>query len=373
MTGRTDNPSVVVAGGGLIGLCTAWALVGYGYRVRLIDAGRVGREASWAGGGILFPIYPWKYPLAVQRLAQRGRTIYDAFTREVDAVSGIDSENRRTGLCVLDANEAEAAEAWAAAHEEPIETLRRAELQRLQPGLASGTARYFPNAAQVRNPRLCRSLAVALRARGAEITEHCPARSVASAGGRFIGFDTDQERVAADYGVVACGAWSTAIVAGIAPLPITPVKGQMIVLEGQPGQLGPVLLQGGRYVIPRSDGRIVVGSTVEHAGFDYTIDADTASQLKASAAAMLPALGDLPICHHWAGLRPATVDELPAIGALPGVDGLYINAGHYRNGVLCAPSSAELLGRLMQGRGQPADAVFDPGRFQSEMTTSTCR
>jgi len=353
---------VAIAGGGLAGLASAWYLNEAGYRVALIDAAQPGRAASWAGGGILFPIYPWKYPLPVQRLAQRGRAIYDRFTRHVDAVSGIDSENRRTGLCVLDSDEVMAGQQWARGHDEPVELLERDGLATLQPGAQASSALYFPRAAQVRNSRLCRSLTVALAKRGVAIIDHCRVIGIDERNDRFAGFVTDNGTILAACGVIACGAWSNRLLDAFSIAPVNPVKGQMILMKLAPGAVGPVLLQSGRYVIPRRDGHVLVGSTLEAVGFDTATDDATARALQASAADMLPALADAPIESRWAGLRPATRDAIPLIGAIRALPGLYVNTAQYRNGVLCAPASAEILLESIHGDVVAPVAAFDPAR-----------
>jgi len=362
---------VAIAGGGLAGLASAWYLNEAGYRVALIDAAQPGRAASWAGGGILFPIYPWKYPLPVQRLAQRGRAIYDRFTRNVDAISGIDSENRRTGLCVLDADEIGAGLNWAREYHEPVDTLDCATLARMQPGLAATpSALYFPQAAQVRNPRLCRSLTAALMARGVEIISHRRVTGIHEQQGWFAGFVTDGGIVHAARGVIACGAWSTVLLQSYCRIPVFPVKGQMILLHGGRDRIGPVLLRGGRYVIPRRDGRILVGSTLEEDAFDTRTDAATAQSLQASAAGMMPSLAELSVESQWAGLRPATQDGCPIIGAVDALPGLYVNTAQYRNGVLCAPASAEVLFQSIDCDAAAPVAAFDPARRCTPGVTS---
>jgi glycine oxidase len=370
MTSSTD---IAIVGGGLIGLTSAWYLLDAGYRVTVIEAGRIGQEASWAGGGILFPIYPWKYPPAVQRLAQRGRAIYAHFTAAVDSVSGIDSENRQTGLVVLDTEEQAEGEAWARAHDEPVSRLDATTLRRRFGNTEHAQGLFFAEAAQVRNPRLCQSLRLALACRGATLIEHTPVTGVQAVRGRFAGFETTDGGIRAEYGVVAAGAWSSDLLGAGAAMPIFPVGGQMLLLRGEPGQLASVLLAQGRYAIPRRDGRILVGSTLEAPSFDKRTDDTTAAALRSSAAMLSQALAPLPVERHWAGLRPATADELPLIGAAPGLSGLYFNTGQYRNGVLCAPSSAELLCDAIVNDREAPEPAFSPNRasVQKQGATST--
>lgn len=341
-TGATSF-DVAIAGAGLVGLASAWMLHRAGYRVAVIEAGRVGQEASWAGGGILFPVYPWKYPAPVQTLAQRGRVLYSSFCNEVDAVSGVDSQYRQTGLYVLSESEFGASKMWCDANDEPLEWPGPRRLDYLQPRLMTSQAAYLPAVAQVRNPRLCRSVHAALVAEGVCIVDQSPVTNIAQQGGQFIGFETGAGVVHADRGVVAAGAWTAGLLAPWCDLPIYPVKGQMILLRGAPNQLNRILFKDDLYAIPRADGRVLVGSTLEDTGFDQSLNCDASALLHAAAADMMPALGKLPLERQWTGLRPATSDEVPYIGAVPSLGGLYVNAGHYRNGVVCAPASAEIL------------------------------
>lgn len=342
---------VAIAGGGLIGLLTAYMLTEVGLSVRLLETGEAGREASWAGGGILWPIYPWRYPEAVQVLAQRGRRLYPALCEALYESTGIDPEYRETGLLLLDQGERAAALHWCDEHDEPVQILDASGMGSHQPGLGtSAGALYLPRIAQVRNPRLCRALVRALRQRGVVIEERTPATGIAARAGRFQGLQAADGLRPAGIGVIAAGAWSGRLLPG---LDVYPVKGQMLLLRGGPGLVRHILLRDGDYVIPRADGRILVGSTVEETGFDKAVDAGVRQSLASGASATLPALGRLPLEAHWAGLRPATADGVPFIGRVPEMDGLYVNTGQYRNGVVNAPSSARLLAQMIRGDADP--------------------
>lgn len=334
---------VLVVGGGLLGLCTAWSLREGGARVSVFDAGRAGAAASWAGGGILWPIYPWRYPPCVQLLALAGAARYPDLCQNLTAVSGVDCELRRSGVLILDVSERAAALRWAGENNTCAIIHDEASLAATAPGLRASQAVGLPGVRQVRNPRLCKALVRALRARGVGMREHCRVRSLRMAGGRVQGIQTDTGNVAGAAVVIAAGSWSTAIAPADALAPVRPVKGQMLLLRGRPGLLATIIVRDGHYLIPRADGHILVGSTVEHAGFDTTPTAAARKRLQSFAISLLPALAGLPVVAHWAGLRPATDDGLPRTGPVPAVPGLYVNTGHYRNGVVCAPAAGALL------------------------------
>lgn len=345
-----QSTDVIIAGGGLMGLSSAYYLASKGLSVRLLDSGRIARQASWAGGGILWPLYAWRYPQAVQEMAQCGRRLYPAWCESLREETGIDPQFRECGLLVGDTQEQPNAQHWCNNNQESLEIIEDAGAA--QAGLTLQTpVMRLPKVAQVRNPRLCKALAASLAASGVIIHEHEAVESVSGHDGLFQGMRSKQAFYPAKIGIVAAGAWSSQLVADTR---LFPVKGQMLLLRGEPGLLKHILLYKGHYVIPRADGQILVGSTVEHAGFDVTTDANVQQKLQACAAELVPALGRLPMVLHWAGLRPATDDDVPFVGSVPGSSGLYINAGHYRNGVVTAPASAALLTRLITG-GSGAD------------------
>lgn len=333
-----------------MGLSSAYYLASKGLSVRLLDSGRVARQASWAGGGILWPLYAWHYPQPVQEMAQCGRRLYPAWCEDLREETGIDPQYRECGLLVCDVHEQVDAQRWCADNHEPLEIIEEAGAA--QAGLALQTrVMHLSKVAQVRNPRLCKALAASLAASGALIHEHEAVESILTRGGVFQGMRSKQAFYPAKIGIVATGAWTSQLMPSAR---LFPVKGQMLLLRGEPGLLKHILLHDGHYVIPRADGQVLVGSTVECAGFDVTTDPNIQVRLKACAAELMPALGRLPVVSHWAGLRPATDDEVPFVGPVPESSGLYINAGHYRNGVVTAPASAQLLARLITGGSSAA-------------------
>lgn len=363
MRRERDAETVTIVGAGIVGLTTALALSDVGLAVRVVERGAVGREASWAGGGILCPLHPWRYPDAVQALAWRAAAAYPALADRLARTTGIDPEWTRSGLLILGGDEA-AALAWGRRWAQPAAICTPAEVATLEPALACANrpAVRLAAVAQVRNPRLLRALAQALEARGVAIHTRCPVQRLQVAAGRVVALETGTGLLATDGPVVvAAGAWSAGLLAPLgAPLPVAPIKGQMLLFEAAPGLIRHVVLQTDRYAVPRRDGRVLFGSTVEQTGFDTATDAATREQLQADAVRLIPALAKARLAAHWAGLRPGSPEGIPVVGRHPALRNLWVNAGHFRNGVLLAPATAELLVDRLLGRVPALDpAPYD--------------
>lgn len=358
--------NMIVIGGGVIGLMTAIELMRSGVTVTLVERGQIGREASWAGGGILWPLYPWRYPPAVVALAQWSRSIYPELAAQLWRDTGIDSEWENSGLLMLDTAQHPAALAWAAQQHEAVETLPPVDLKNLEPALAPfQTAVRFPAVAQIRNPYLLQALQHAARQMGIQMIEQCAARTLKIKGDHVAGVRTSQGDLEADGVVVAAGAWSSDILPSFpAVKPITPARGQMLLLRAPPGEVRHITLHEGRYLIPRRDGRILVGSTVEHVGFDKTPTAEARTTLLAFAQRLFPGLRHAALERHWAGLRPSTEQGVPYIGPVPGLNGLFLNSGHFRNGLVMAPAAARLVVDMILQR----PPIMDPHPYTPLVT-----
>ncbi len=220
---------------------------------------------------------------------------------------------------------------------------------------------WLPEVAQVRNPRLLAALRAAVVQLGGTIHEHCPATGVLTQSGRVTAVQTPADTFPADTVVLATGAWSGLGLAGLAATPhIRPIRGQMLLFKLQPGVLDTILYRNGLYLIPRRDGHVLVGSTLEDAGFDKSTDAATRRRLHLEAAELLPALAAMQPVRHWVGLRPGSPDNIPVIDRHPDFENVFVNTGHYRYGVTLAPASAELLVDVMKGQA-PA---LNPGPYR---------
>ncbi len=345
--------TTVVVGGGLVGLTSVLALLRHGIKVTVLERGDFSRSASWAGGGILCPLLPWDAAPELGPLVRWAQAEYPRFCEELAAQSGIDSEWTRSGLLVLESAEQAAALAWARQTGAVVELVRNEHLREIEPQLNRELDHglLLPEVAQVRNNRLLHAVVLAVRRLGGEVHEPVTVRSIVVKAGRVVGVMTDKGEMAADRVILAAGAWSAALLGEYGRgLAMEPVRGQMLLYRGAPGMVRHILLKGSHYVVPRRDGHLLVGSTVERVGFDAATTAAGRQELQAAGASLVPALAGMPVVGHWAGLRPALPRGIPVIAAHPTVEGLFLNTGHYRNGVLLALASARLLTDLILGR-----------------------
>ncbi|MBI2383657.1 MAG: glycine oxidase ThiO [Gammaproteobacteria bacterium] len=347
-----SNSSVVVIGGGVVGLSTAHALATAGCAVTVFERRSGAQEASWAGGGILAPLMPWECPAALSSVLAYSQRIYPALCATLHAHTGVDPEWTRSGALIL------------GGHEDPAgvgQWLQPQELAATEPSVRAGRALLLDDVAQVRNPRLLAAFYARLPQLGVRLRLEEDATGLDVRGGRVAGVRAGAERLAADAVVVAAGAWSPALLdpTGL-KLPVRPVKGQMLLLRGRPGLFRRIVLGCEAYLVPRRDGRILVGSTVEDAGFDKRPTESARIALRAAAEALVPATAGLPLEAHWAGLRPGSPDGLPYIGRHPELPNLFVNTGHFRLGLTLAPASAELLADLVLER----PPRFDPTPFR---------
>lgn len=354
---------VLVVGGGVIGLLTAYNLAAHVDRITLIDRSAVGQESSWAGGGIVSPLYPWRYSPAVTALAHWSQDFYPQLGQRLAAETGIDPEVHTTGLYWLDLEDEAEALAWAERNRRPLAAVDISSTYAAVPVLGAGFERaiHMADVANVRNPRLVKALKAALNAMpNVTVREHCEVQGFVLNGPRVIGVQSAQGELLADEVVLTAGAWSGELLQTLGvDLPVEPVKGQMILYKCAADFLPSMVLAKGRYAIPRRDGHILIGSTLEHAGFDKTPTQEALDSLMASAVDLLPALADATPVRQWAGLRPGSPEGVPFIGQLPRHPGLWLNCGHYRNGLVLAPASCRLLVDLMVGR----DTVIDPAPY----------
>ena len=338
--------NVLIIGAGVSGLSAALTLLLNGDYITLLERGEVGAESSWAGGGILSPLLPWDYSESLSKLALHSMACYESWATAIETQSGRLVEFTRCGMSVLGFSQPAAALAWCNRH----------SLTAVHKKTNGDDSLWLPDIAQVRNPLLVAALREAVLKLGGTIHTHCAAEAVITHAGRVVAVQTTQGTFSADRFVLATGAWAGIGLPGLVGVPhVRPIRGQMLLFKLKPGVLDSILYRDGLYLIPRRDGHVLVGSTVEDAGFDKSTDAATLQRLHAAAAKMLPVLSTMQPIRHWAGLRPGSPDNIPVIGPHPDFDNVFINTGHYRYGVTMAPASAALLLDLMEGNTPELD------------------
>jgi len=359
----------------VVGLGIAWRLAGRA-SVVMFDRGKAGAGASHAAAGMLAACCeaePGEEALVA--LGRDSQARWPGFAEELLRASGIDVELRGEGTLVLSLTADDQGEL---AHrlefqrrlDLPLEWLSAAATRAKEPHLAGKIAGavFSPQDHQVDNRKLVQALRIAAEAAGVAIHEHRPVKEIVVQAGRVAGLKFEDGTIAAaDIVVLAAGAWSRGI-AGLPPdrrPPVRPVKGQMLALrmDANAPLLNHVLWAPGAYLVPRRDGRLIVGATVEEKGFDETITAGGVMALLDAAWRSVPAIEDLPIEEIWVGHRPGSRDDAPILGPGP-LDGLFYATGHHRNGILLAPVTADAMARLVLDQiVDPAIAPFGLERF----------
>lgn len=354
----------LIIGGGVMGMMTALQLADAGQQVTLVERGECGKEASWAGGGIVSPLYPWRYDSAISQLSRWSEGAYPSLALRLLEETGIDPEYRQRGLLYLNVDDADGALRWARQLGKPLERVGADFVHAKEPGveMTGDSALWMPTLGSVRNPRLAKALKARLTAMPqVMLREQCEVSGFLQHAGSVEGVVTAQGPITAGRIIVCGGAWAAQLLAQLTvQLPVRPVKGQMIAYQAPKGLLQRVVLKDGRYIIPRADGLLLVGSTLEEAGFDKSTDEAALASLKQSAETMLPALATCPVAHQWAGLRPGSPVGIPFIGALHAWPNVFVNAGHYRNGLVLAPASTHLLVDQLLER----EPLIDPAPYQ---------
>lgn len=355
--------SVILIGAGVIGLMTARELARAGVKVTLLERGTAAREASWAGGGIVSPLYPWRHGEAVTRLALWSQSSYIQLSQELLQETGVDPELRQKGILMVDVYDQSEALQWGDDHFRPLVQVDADFVHEKEPRVnpAFRSAIWMPDVASIRNPRLGRALRISAEQNpNIELIEHCEVNGFLTEQARVVGVTSSRGEFRADATVVTSGAWSGSLLQSLGlRLPVEPVRGQMMVFKAPEGLIDRIVMLNGRYLIPRGDGRILAGSTLEHVGFDKQTTEDARQSLYESALTILPDLAQYPVEHHWAGLRPGSPEGIPYIGPVPERPGLYLNCGHYRNGLVLAPASTRLFSDLFLER----TPIIDPALY----------
>jgi glycine oxidase len=363
---------VIVIGGGVIGCSIAWRVAQAGLKVTVIERGRVGCEASRAAAGMLTPQGGAESGGPFFDLCLRSRAMYREFGREVTEASGIDIEYKDEGtlFVVLEGEDQEERTRWASWQLEaglPLEHLSADEVHKIEPAVTQSATRaiFLPEEHQVENRRLMDALEVAIRRARVELIEGSDVTAITTDQGKVTGVLCGSERLTANLVVVAAGTWSSQLLEPLGlNVRIIPALGQMIAVRGRACRIDRVVHSSKVYVVPRRDGRILIGATVEYAGFQRGVTVKGISYLLSAATEIVPSLEGCEILETWSGLRPDTVDHLPILGA-SGIDNLILATGHFRNGILLAPLTATLIAQpLINGRQPNEIAPFSVDRLE---------
>lgn len=348
---------IAIIGCGVIGMLTAWELKDEAVELTLFDQSRAGTESSWAGGGIVSPLHPWRYNDAIDQLVSWSQQRYPSLVKELNSISEAEIEFQHCGMLVFE-EERPDVNHWHQAFQKyfPDFELRHLKNDQLKqkfptfcPNKLPKSAVWMPNIAQIKNPGLMAALRQHFQSR---LMEQSRVERIIITNNQVTAVEIeDGQRYKVDKVLISAGAWSERLAKQIGiELPIYPVKGQMIRIQAHLGVLPSILVNNKRYLIPRGDGSILVGSTVEHTDYDKSTTIAAKDELYQAAIDLVPELGSNPITHHWSGLRPGTDRKVPIISADPTIKGLFISTGHFRNGLVTAPASARLMADLMLQR-----------------------
>lgn len=337
-----------------MGLMLAHQLSGAGAEVLLLDRGQCGQESSWAGGGIISPLYPWRYPEAITALASWSQQAYPQLVASLTEETGIDAELVTSGLLLLQAEDPAMAFGWAQQHHRELHSLSAYGLSKCEPALGErfDQGLFMPHVAQIRNPRLIKALCASLERRPqVEIRQQIEVLDFVRQGNRITGVQTSDGLLTGDQFIVCGGAWSSELLQAFpSSMSVMPVRGQMLLFAPNQTRLQRITIYQQKYLIPRRDGRILAGSTLERVGFHKATTQEAFDELHQIALHILPQLAKVQVEQHWSGLRPGSPRNIPYIGALPDMENLFVNAGHYRNGLVLAPAASRLMADILLQR-----------------------
>ncbi len=329
---------VAVVGGGIVGCLTALELTKRDCQVTLVErnavASQTSGESSWAGAGILFPLLPWMYKDEVNQLALAGASMYPALCEHLLTTTAIDPEFITSGMQILAPSDEKTAIDWCLKN--------NIDVQSNAQGL------FLPSVAQVRPPQLLKALRLALIQNGVELLEHTELQALTQCEQLTSWQTTSGAVLEADQFVVTSGAWSFELLKSTTQhLNIKPMRGQILLYEQDGEKLAHIVYKDGFYLVPRQDGLLLAGSTLEDVGFDKNTTEEVKLALQIKAETILPGLKNASILKHWSGLRPGTPENLPTIAAHQSIQNLYLNTGHFRYGLTMAPASAQRIVSLM--------------------------
>ncbi len=369
---------IVVVGGGVMGLSLAWELSGRGYDVSLIDREHFGPAASWAGAGILVPANEQTAIHPLDQLTALSNRLHAEWAEKLKMETGIDNGFQVCGGVYVARSLGEEAALtglrgyWDECQIE-YRDLSPAALGQWQPHLSTDGIRValsVPGEAQIRNPHHLRALRAGCRSRGVQFFHADGDSSWETRSGRLIGLRLGQQRVEGDQFCIAAGAWTGQLLHPLGVnLAMLPVRGQMLLYYWPEGRMATILNEGSRYLVPRRDGHLLVGSSTEEAGFEPTTTQPVLEELQLFAQSLLPALTTERLKSQWAGLRPATYDGFPYLGRLSNWENGFVATGHFKVGLQQSTGTAVVMADLIDQKPPTIDlAPFEPGRVKEAIS-----
>lgn len=335
----------IVIGGGIIGMTTARELAIRGLSVSLFDKGKLGRESSWAAGGILSPMRPWLEHPDSTELSNEGKVSYEGFVEGLKEQTGIDPEYYRSGILMINKSDVEHTRQWAVNNRVSFyENCKKFPSNMHIPAKSI----FLPDIAQVRVSRLLKALHASLLELDVTIFEDTAITGLEINSGRCNSVVIKSEKYYADSFIISAGAWSEKILGiNTSEIKIKPVMGQMLCVKFPSQQLETMVLDGGYYFIPRKDGHVLIGSTMEVVGFAKVTTQIARNDLMEWACAHWPDIADARFVKQWSGIRPATDNGKPYLEKLKDHENVYINTGHFRKGILQAPICARNIADMV--------------------------
>ena len=375
---ETKRANIIVVGGGVIGLSIARELAHRGVSdIVLFDKGELGKEASWAAGGILAPQVEADRADDFFKLATASRDLYPAFAQALHDETGIDVELDQTGTLYVAFNEVEELElrqrlVWQQRTGLRVQWLTSEDLRRVEPNISSAArcALRFPDDWQIENRRLVEALIAANERLGVRLIPKCEVKLLRVEHDRVLGVAAENGMISARVVIVCAGAWTSSLaIRDSVSIQVEPVRGQMLCFKPNQQLARHVIYSRRGYLVPRRDGRLLAGSTSETVGFDKRVTDEGVKAIRLTASEIAPGIASLPFDDSWAGFRPRASDDRPIIGPDDEIEGLFYASGHYRNGILLAPITAKLLANKMIDGSTDRLQVFSPNRFRLAAAT----
>lgn len=369
MAAATEGFDVLIVGGGVIGLSLAWELAQHDARVCVVDQGSLANEASWAGAGMIpagAAPSKWRLASAVEQLEGLSQSLQAEWHKKLLDQTGIDNEYRQCGAVQLafTENEVESLRSNVARWQTlgiNCDELDATTLFDLEPALTASAPQFtsayvLPDEAQIRNPRHLRALVEACHSQGVDLRPNTEVTSFETRYARVARVMTEAGPLEAGQICLTTGCWSGKLARELGiELPVRPIRGQIALLEGPPGLLKRNICVGPRYLVPRRDGHVLIGSTQEDAGFEKATTEQALNELREFAAVVAPETADLPLKSSWSGLRPATPDNQPYLGRVPHLDNAWLATGHFRAGLQLSPATAVVMRAMMLEQQSPID------------------